>query len=602
MIYRNALKPSTRFGLVLLVFATAGTLVWLGLLLDEDAGAFDGFGLVVLGLDMIFLMLSVLFFCRVPWARTVTLIVLHLITFGAVALGVAAVWEREGVGPRVVTVGLTTLAAGLPLIGILTLYSNDMCCDLASSLEFQKAAVRRRTLRSIAVAVAGFTIAGILCLAWHVVPLLRAKPTISVDYLARANELSLPANYEPDLNAAPHYEKLFADFVPLPRELEEHWKAWPGDLTPDQRGAMEQWASLAAPSRAALAAVARCPYWWFELTSDEGSLCKITIPYQEQMRSLTWALVFLAKYEASQGRVEDALELLVNIHAMGFHRSQGGALVEQMSGLAIGQLCYDALLTVLDRCTVDVDTLRRTLEILEARLPVLCVPRFGEIERLYGYDSIQRLFSDDGQDNGRLIPGKLHATKKNGGLYSPPLSYLDALWICTTHPGRAETVRLFDQYWREISALAEQTPWHLFSRGSSYEERLDTLLASNYFLRSGARATAGCIRLGWQGRTYGRAVVTILAILARKAENGQWPPSLAALVAEGYLQQVPIDPYSDASLIYKVTDSDFILYSVAENFMDNGGFALAWNESALWGDWVFWPVDSDDEPLTGGEP
>lgn len=97
-------------------------------------------------------------------------------------------------------------------------------------------------------------------------------------------------------------------------------------------------------------------------------------------------------------------------------------------------------------------------------------------------------------------------------------------------------------------------------------------------------------------------MVAILAVLARQAENGQWPRSLAALVAEGYLQQVPTDPYSDAPLVYKVTDSDFILYSVAENFVDNGGFALAWNETALWGDRVFWPVDSDDEPLTGGGP
>jgi len=59
---------------------------------------------------------------------------------------------------------------------------------------------------------------------------------------------------------------------------------------------------------------------------------------------------------------------------------------------------------------------------------------------------------------------------------------------------------------------------------------------------------------------------------------------------------LPIDPYSDQPLVYKRTESDFVLYGVGENFKDDGGtVAVVDGRLRKWGtkeegDWVFWPV------------
>jgi hypothetical protein len=60
---------------------------------------------------------------------------------------------------------------------------------------------------------------------------------------------------------------------------------------------------------------------------------------------------------------------------------------------------------------------------------------------------------------------------------------------------------------------------------------------------------------------------------------------------------LPMDPYSSGPLVYKLTDNNFILYSVAGDFNDNGGkHDPKWAEEGN-GDYVFWPVptiETDD--------
>ena len=68
------------------------------------------------------------------------------------------------------------------------------------------------------------------------------------------------------------------------------------------------------------------------------------------------------------------------------------------------------------------------------------------------------------------------------------------------------------------------------------------------------------------------------------------------LIKTGYLKELPIDPYSDKSLIYKKTEESFALYSVGRNFKDDDGKVFIEHENIQeWGtrndgDAVFWPV------------
>ncbi|MDY0356863.1 MAG: hypothetical protein RBR19_13355 [Sedimentisphaerales bacterium] len=590
MIYDNALRPATLLGLVLLVLALTAAVTWLGALLDPDTPSFEAPGLIVLGLALGCAVLSLLVVLHIRWVRVTMSALLHLsIVALALALyGVAS--EEEALGLKVFGVALFVGGAGLCAVGILVLHSRVMKADFAGEgLSPAEAAQRRPHTRRGVIAILAVLLLALAYGAWRVVPLLMAKPTIIVDYLAEANRLSKPSNYDPNLNAAPHYEKLFAEFVPLPEGLDDQCKAWPGDLSAQQLEVLRVWAPGNEAALGLLRKAAECPYWWRVYESSDGALSGIEIPELDQVRHCAWGVMLWAKYRAYQGDPEEALSHLACLHCLGVHWTEGGTLVEQLVGLALCDLSYDAVLAVLDYCQVDANTLKLTLTSFQGRLNRIEVPHFSGGEELYGYDSIQRSFTDDGNGDGRLIPGRLYETKKGrASLYTQPISYLDALWVSLNHPGRSETQSLFAEYFDCVADLARQSPWQLHAATTSYEEELQEMLEGNYYLRDGFTAIAQCIRLGWRGKADAHATVTMLAVLTYEAQKERLPQSLEELVEEGLLDCVPMDPYSDGPLVYRVTGEGFTLYSVGEDFLDDGGEPGEWDQFGA--DRVFWPV------------
>jgi hypothetical protein len=271
------------------------------------------------------------------------------------------------------------------------------------------------------------------------------------------------------------------------------------------------------------------------------------------------------------------------------HLAKSRTLVEQMVGAAVCRLSYEAVLALLSHGPMEAHVLKSALHALAPEIALIVVPRFSEAEHLYGRDCVQRLFTDDGQGNGRLIPRELYRSKRRQlGPYSSPISYVDAVRICLTHPDRRSTLLSFGTSFTLIRELANQTPWALHVQNTSYEEQLHTLYVGNYYLCDNLGATAQCIRIGWQTRVSGDATVTLLALFAYKAQEGRFPESLRQLVQAGLLLSVPIDPYSGAPLIYRIQGDSFTLYSIGEDFTDGGGRPCEWNEKS--GDHVFWPV------------
>lgn len=67
-----------------------------------------------------------------------------------------------------------------------------------------------------------------------------------------------------------------------------------------------------------------------------------------------------------------------------------------------------------------------------------------------------------------------------------------------------------------------------------------------------------------------RLLIAELAIRRYRLEKGSNPPSLAALVGE-YLAAVPVDPYTDQPLRYRLTTGGHQLYSIGPDDKDDGG-------------------------------
>jgi hypothetical protein len=80
-------------------------------------------------------------------------------------------------------------------------------------------------------------------------------------------------------------------------------------------------------------------------------------------------------------------------------------------------------------------------------------------------------------------------------------------------------------------------------------------------------------------RAQTEALVTILAILRFNIAKGYLPEKLDELISNGYLKAVPSDPYSSGPLVYKRTEDNFKIYSVGEDFSDDGGVIEVVNTS-----------------------
>ena len=88
----------------------------------------------------------------------------------------------------------------------------------------------------------------------------------------------------------------------------------------------------------------------------------------------------------------------------------------------------------------------------------------------------------------------------------------------------------------------------------------------------------------------------VLELVREKLEAYTEEQQLA--VMEGLIKTIPIDPYTDKPLVYKVTEDNFILYSIGRNFTDDGGEYTefeSWRETQQDGDYIFWPVFPEEK-------
>lgn len=103
-----------------------------------------------------------------------------------------------------------------------------------------------------------------------------------------------------------------------------------------------------------------------------------------------------------------------------------------------------------------------------------------------------------------------------------------------------------------------------------------------------------------RNRTIRRLLATELALHIYRAERGEWPASLDALVPD-YLPEVPLDPFSDAPLIYRLAEdqSEYLLYSINVNRVDDGGVpgALPIDGDLILADY-FSDEEDDEDPGT----
>jgi len=330
---------------------------------------------------------------------------------------------------------------------------------------------------------------------------------------------------------------------------------------------------------------------------------RILLPHLTSLKELATLGIWRSRVDRSQGRVQRSIEDCLAIARAAGHWLGKGTFVEQLVGLAINGLGREEILHIVNTqhlSAADLKGLQQQLsQIYSEGFPLINM----EGERLSFMDVVQRSFTDGGPGGGHLIPGMWDeftdfappARDANQRRFFMPL----VTAVSMAHAGRDATIAKANEIFDRQGKIAQLTP---YQRHAAHLKTTDELMQESwqnqrfFLLHLLMPATERASEIVYRAKVSHEAVVTILAVKSWRLEKGQYPAALDDLVRAGFLKEVPADPFSDKPLIYKKTGDDFTLYSVGQNFDDDGGEVFMKNgQPRKWGtdkagDVVFWPV------------
>jgi hypothetical protein len=554
------------------------------------------------------------------------------------------------------------LAAGVPAAELASRFGEPRACaQLLTSARRRLRPLWWQVYHRLMIASA-WGLAGLVVLyALMAARFWMGRPTIAVDYLSRLNAGAMAV--APEERAWPIYKRAIEatpvrSTEPDPVRDKLHELATKGDVrAPEAAQAVARVKALApvlddvrraaGMARAARIAgyeididfskrpgyVAPPPgtppvdnrVWGVEGTSLlDASLIGVLLPHLTEFRELARYLAVDARLAAADG---DGARALASVRAMGGlsrHASEGNnALIGQLVGIAIAELRGALTLRLLDDhpdlwTDAQLTAMAHDLAAWRANPDAGNDMPLIEWERASFYDMLQRLYTDNGAGDGRLVPGSLTAvqalsslsarregTGLAGGLAGPAVAQLAA--------GRRDMQQRYDQLMRAYEAEFALPPWQrLYDRAWLEADRAGPVERSRYFLVQVLMLMPALGRVGSSieiARTNRDALQVRIACELHKRRHGTYPQRLAELVP-GLLPSAPMDPWDGQPLrlITRVEDgrASLVLYSIGADRQDDQGRAApegqeltirvqalkagAGAPTPLPADWILWSV------------
>ena len=425
----------------------------------------------------------------------------------------------------------------------------------------------------------------ILCVVSHFTPNAKDRINVKINYVAKYNEISKPASYDPNNNAAPYYQKAF-DLITVVPDTKDLSQKCPGDMNEIELKKAEDLIESNSQIIEYLTEASQKPYYWVEHQAKDNDFFKIMLPDLKNIRFCVKLLTLQAKLKAYQGQTEPALKLVSAAYKIGTHFGPSKVLIEQLVGIGVSQTALNTGFQILDKTEISPQLLENFQHQIEESSHIRDPIIDFNAERMTFYDQVQRLFTDDGQGDGHLYGAAFSESPVYYILrsYKPELN--KQLQIT-----RKETIELADKMYDYFEWAKGRLPAELHREHEDPEKIAAEIVKGNYLLEILAPVFGQIIKTSYRFQAHTNGLLTTVALLRYKTDKGEYPQNLDELVAAGYLNELPIDPFSGGPLVYKRVNSDFILYSFAEDYDDdNGSHDLKLSKDGD-GDYVFWPVE-----------
>lgn len=437
------------------------------------------------------------------------------------------------------------------------------------------------------------------------------KPAITVNYVDKMNQLVRPVADE-GRNAWPFYKEATAeykkpdanDFDLSPQKLT--------NLNDVQRRMVEKWLADNQQAMELIRQGNQKPYYWqlYSVKPERNGIpemLEVVVPNLSEYKELAWLLCWDAYWQAEKGNAGEAMGILTDVYDFGRHiRGQNTILIEQLVGIAVEAIACKAMAEIPADYKMDSATLASAQQKYEKILATKDFKIDFGGERLYLLDEIQRSFTQSRFGKSHLYLQRVYQLRRWEGLENK--HQIEALLgivfdrpgIFFTHPDRQKTLDDAERFYAMVEKSAAMTPATRKQQHCNFGEQIEEGMGDNILLNLLIPAVGKIVAIGYRVQIQSEATVVILAVQRYKLDKSRFPASLEELVKDGYLKQVPIDPYSDKLVVYKPTENNFILYSIGPDFEDNGGQPGKdkngkYNFGAeAGGDIVFWPVHKEE--------
>jgi len=244
-----------------------------------------------------------------------------------------------------------------------------------------------------------------------------------------------------------------------------------------------------------------------------------------------------------------------------------------------------------------------------------------QTERFLFMDVIQRLYTDDGNGDGRLTARGLEGLQTmfarasdnrdiRTSLLDSSIAFVGGPVVMVGGASRREMTDAFNAY---IDAMEQRLKYPLRdAKRSAIEQKIDTWQKSptmmiRYSILVNLSVTMSNIqRSAERVLAKGEGVEVGIALELYKRDHGSYPASADLLVPK-YLKELPADRVDGAALRYPRIDGKPIVYSVGEDRDDdtgrappNNGNPIPWKaglrdnkDKPVDGDWILYPTPTD---------
>lgn len=446
---------------------------------------------------------------------------------------------------------------------------------------------RRRTL--VPIILAHMILNGLYCAGQWPHWLDNSRVKITTDYVAQMTEASCPPEYDPNADARDCYEQAYRAAVAMPEMLGVYRGGLPRDWSEEAFAELRTWVAANRQALELMAQGAQKPCYRPIYVGDSAMFAGM--PEGAGPRRLAFVLDTRIKLEAFDGEDEQLLADVATFHRFARHFEGRKVLSHQLFGVSVRTLLANTLRGILACESIAPETLFSLQQHLERFEDEEINTLDFTLERLVWLDGIQRMFTDDGDGQGR-IP-RVVITQRDSASKAWKL-LIDAMTPAQNTGlvslDRRQTTDCAEEFFRHIGIAAAMTPWQFHEESDGVRDILDDLIRRNTYVGLLGAVCRGVIDLPWRARTDLAALVATIAATRYEMEHDEYPESLMQLVEAGFLGHVPQDPYSAGPLIYRRVGNGFLLYSCGSDFDDDDGTPSQWGQGERGGDQVFWPV------------